>query len=186
PCPRPPAAPAGGPRRRQDAEPPARDKGKAAQALAEDVLEDAGFKVTARRSRVRGTGVAVDFTAVDAEGAEWHFDVSGAHTTHRGGMLRTDVVFRSIGRCQALAGRGVRPVVLLTTHLAKHPSAGDSALRSAGPGTVFDVVGIEDGEDLARLRRYAAGGHADRPLAGFWARRDLDRLGPGHRSPPAP
>ncbi|MGH9090592.1 MAG: DNA-methyltransferase, partial [Acidimicrobiales bacterium] len=43
PGPRPPAAPAGGPRRRQDAEPPARDKGKAAQALAEDVLEDAGF-----------------------------------------------------------------------------------------------------------------------------------------------
>lgn len=153
--------------------PAAHGEGKAALALAEEVLEEAGFKVTARRSRMRGTGVAVDFTALDAHGTPWYFDVAGAHTSHRAGMLRTEVVWRSLGRCQALAGRGVHPVVLLTTHAPKRPGDGDTALRAAGPGAVFDVVEILAGEGLARLRRYAAGGQAGRPLAGFWTPGDL-------------
>ena len=178
--------PAGDPGSAHATPSPADDGGKAALALAEDVLEEAGFKVAARRSRIRGTGVAVDFTAVDADGTPWFFDVSGPHTTHRGGMLRTDVAFRAIGRCQALAGRGVRPVVLLTTDLPRRPGTGDTALRAAGPGTVFDVVGIRSGEDLARLRRYAAGGHAVRPLAGFWSGAGSTGPGPGPGRSPRP
>jgi DNA modification methylase len=177
--------PAGDPGSAHATPSPADDGGKAALALAEDVLEDAGFKVAARRSRIRGTGVAVDFTAVDADGTPWFFDVSGPHTTHRGGMLRTDAVWRSLGRCHALAGGDARPVVLLTTCLPRRPSAGDTALRAAGPGAVFDVVTVLADEGRERLRRYAAGGQAGRPLPGFWSHRDLDREAPAP-APPRP
>ena len=153
--------------------------GKAAQKLAEEALADAGFQVTARNRRVPRSGVSVHFVATDAEGATWYFDVAGAFTTYRGGLQRTDVVWRSLGRAAALhgaAGDGSPgPVVPLTTDLPRRRSEGDAALRAAGPATVFDAVDLlsEDGRD--RLGRYAKGGTTTSPLPGFWSPADLDR-----------
>src|SRR3954453_12403116 len=66
--------------------------GRSATKLAEQLLADAGFTVTARKQRVRGTGVTVDVVATDADGAVWYFDVAGALTSYRGGLSRSDVV----------------------------------------------------------------------------------------------
>lgn len=155
----------------------ARDEGKAAQKLAEQVLTDAGFVVVDRDRRIRRTGVAIAFIAEDATGDPWWFDVAGPFTSHRGGLARNDVVWRSLGRGAAVqAARGAVPYVLLTSQLPKRPGEGDSALRAAGPAVCFDVIDLlgEDARD--RLGRYAKGGGAVEPLLGFWTAPDLARV----------
>jgi site-specific DNA-methyltransferase (adenine-specific) len=148
-------------------------EGKAAQALAEQLLEQAGFDKIERNRRLRGTGVTVNFVAADREGNPWYFDVSGAFTTTRGGLLRTDTVWKSLGRAHVLANNEIHPVVFLTSHLPRGGSEGDIALRAAGRSAFFDAIEMRSNEGFERLRKYAAGGHRARPLAGFWSEQDL-------------
>src|SRR5690606_104154 len=92
----------------------ASQEGKAAQKLAFDVLEDAGFNIVATNRKIPRTGVTVNYVALDAAGEPWYFDVSGAFTSHRGGLLRTDTVWKSLGRASVLRGAGLDgPLVLI-------------------------------------------------------------------------
>lgn len=151
-------------------------EGKAAQKLARDVLEDAGFRIAEVNQRIAKTGVTVSFVARDGNDDVWFFDVSGAFTSHRGGLLRTDTVWKSLGRANALKGRVPdTPVVFLTTHLPRRPSEGDTALRAAGPGAFFDAIEMLSDEGRERLERYAKGGFVDAPQPGFWTEGDLAR-----------
>ena len=59
------------------------------------------------------------------------------------------------------------PSLPLTTHLPLRKSAGDQALRSIGPETVFDAIEMLSDSGLERLKHYATGQH-DKPLPGFW------------------
>jgi DNA modification methylase len=163
----------------EDFESRATREGKAAQKLAEDILTVAGFTITERNRRIRKTGVTVSFTAVDDEGEAWFFDVSGAFKSHRGGLLRMDTVWKSLGRAGAL--RGIAPdipLVLLTTHLPRRPSEGDTALRSAGPNAFFDAVEMLSHEGRTRLELYSKGGYRKDPQRGFWTEADLARRTP--------
>jgi DNA modification methylase len=157
-------------------------EGKRAQQLAEDVLVEAGFVISERNHRYPKSGVTVDFVAADAAGDPWIFDVSGSFRSHRGGLLRTEAVWKSLGRASALRGRLPRnvPLVLLTTHLPHRRSEGDTALRAAGPEAFFDAVEMLSDEDRARLQRYAKGGHCEEPLLGFWTATDLAMDGVGN------
>lgn len=153
-------------------------EGKAAQKLAKDVLEEAGFKIIETNKRVRHTGVTVNYVAEDRNGDTWFFDVSGAFTTHRGGLLRTDTVWKTLGRANALRGRDLNErLVFLTTNLPKRPSEGDSALRAAGPEAFFDAIEMLSDEGRLRLERYARDGVPDGglPGLGFWTASDLER-----------
>ncbi len=157
-------------------ESPATDDGKPAQKLAEDLLEEAGFTIQERNRRIRKTGVTINFVATDADGATWFFDVAGAFTTYRGGLLRTEMVWKTLGRAFALkTARGKTPLVVLTTHIPKHPSEGDTALRAAGPTALFDAIDLLSPDSLDRLQRYAKGGFTDNPQPGFWTEHDLTR-----------
>jgi DNA modification methylase len=149
-------------------------EGKAADKLAEQLIEEAGFTITERDRRIRKTGVTVSFVATDADGATWFFDVPGSFTSHRGGLLRTDAVWKSLGRACALkAARSGVPLVFLTSHLPKRPSDGDTALRAAGPDAFFDAIEMLSHDSLERLERYAKGGFTDNPQPGFWTPQDL-------------
>lgn len=151
-------------------------EGKAAPKLAREILEEAGFRVTETDHRVPKTGVTIDFVAVDDDDQPWFFDVSGTFTSHRGGLLRTDAVWKSLGRANALKGRvGDRPIVFLTTNLPRRPSEGDTALRAAGPDAFFDAIELLADEGRERLERYAKGGFVDDPQPGFWTPDDLAR-----------
>jgi DNA modification methylase len=152
--------------------------GKAAPAVAEDLLVDAGFRVTRRAARQRGLGIAVDLVALDADNRPWYFEVSGAFTTTRGGLQRTDAVWRALGRANVLHRHGKTPFVLLTSHLPRPGSDGDAAIRAVGPEVVFDAVEMLAEGARARLACYAAGGRATRPEPGFWA---LEELAGGRR-----
>jgi site-specific DNA-methyltransferase (adenine-specific) len=157
----------------------ATQEGKAAQKLARQVLEEAGFNIQEENQRIPKTGVVVNFVAEDVDGVTWFFDVSGAFTSYRGGLLRTDTVWKSLGRAHALRGRDFdEPLVFLTTHLPRRPSEGDQALRAAGPHAFFDAIGMLDREERERLKRYAKGGNHDVPQEGFWTAADLARWNP--------
>ena len=93
-------------------------EGKAAQALAEDVLTQAGFTWLAKNPRLPGLGMTMNFRALDDNGDEWLFDVSGAFSSARGGLRRTDTLWKALGRAHVLSRqpnyRRV-PLVLLTS-----------------------------------------------------------------------
>ena len=146
----------------------------AAKKLAERVLEDAGFNISKRALRVRKTGVVIDIVATDASGDTWYFDVGGQNTSHRGGLLRVDTMWRCIGRATAVkAARGTTPLIVLTTQLPKRSSEGDMAIRASGSPVFFDVVDLSSTDATERLRRYAKGGSTSKPLPGFWNPNDL-------------
>ncbi|CAN5491665.1 hypothetical protein BH23ACT3_BH23ACT3_11540 [soil metagenome] len=143
--------------------------GTSATRLAERVLHEAGFTIKKTGHRVRGSGAAVTFLVSDERGQPWHVEVAGGFVTHRGGLLRSDVVWRTIGRAAAIRGRepGI-PFVVLTTELPKPRSEGDLAIRAAGPSVCSDVIDVFDPVHLARLAGYASGASLS-PGPGFWS-----------------
>ncbi len=151
------------------------EEGKAAQALAVDIVSAAGFEILERDYRVPGVGILVNVVARDGDGARWYFDVTGAFTSTPRGLLHTGTLWKCLGRAGVLRARGVRPVVLLSSHLPPRRSTGDQALRAIGPDGVHDVVGMLNEADRQRLAEYATGGHQAAPLPGFWAPTDLRR-----------
>jgi site-specific DNA-methyltransferase (adenine-specific) len=160
----------------------ARAEGRGARDLAADALVEAGFTITGRDVRVRGTGVVVPFAASDATGRAWLFDVPGPFTSHRGGLVRTEAVWRALGRAVAVRGAATGvPLVLLASDLPRRGSEGDKGLRAAGPGVVRDVVDLLDAGARARLAGYAAGAPA--PAPGYWSESDLDVDGAGPGEP---
>jgi site-specific DNA-methyltransferase (adenine-specific) len=151
--------------------------GKSAQPLAGELLTAAGFTIVERNHRVAKTGVTVSFLARDGDGDTWYFDAPGSFTSHRAGLSKTDVVWKSLGRVSALRGRlpGDAPIVLLTPSLPRRPSEGDTALRAAGRDAFFDAIALLSDEGRERLAKYAIGGHTEAPLLGFWTAADLAR-----------
>jgi DNA modification methylase len=152
--------------------------GQAARTVAVEVLEAAGFIVVDRDRKVRGLGLQVDLVARDGEGQSWYFDVTGAFASVPGGLVRAETLWKCLGRASVLRTQGLRPVVLISSHLPSRRSSGDRALRAVGPSAIHDVVGMLQPEDRDRLARYAAGGYQNRPpLPGFWSAGDLRRAG---------
>jgi hypothetical protein len=140
-------------------------EGREVQAMAEKVLKGAGFKVTARNHLVQEFGATLNFVADDRAGESWQFDVSGSFTSQRAGLIRTDTLWKALGRANVLNGSGYDHLVFLTTNLPKPGSIGARALQAAA-GTYFDAVEMLTPEGKQRLRQYAAGGR-EQPLPGF-------------------
>ena len=147
-----------------------------AKRLAGEALAAAGFAIAGQDRRIRGSGTSAAFVATGAGGAPWHVLVAGSHTSHQGGMLRSEVVWETLGRASALRGAHPHsPVLVLTTRLPRRPGPGDAALRAAGAGVVFDVIDLLAGADGSRLAHYARRGPEGGPRPGFWSAADLAR-----------
>jgi hypothetical protein len=117
-------------------------------------------------------GLAVDFTGTDAAGRTWYFDIAGPNSAYRGGMARSETVWRALGRAHVVAAGGHAPFVVLTTQLPRPGTEADKALRAPGPGGMFDAVDLLSTEARARLAAYA-GGRCGSPRAGFWSAADV-------------
>ena len=137
-------------------------------AIAEAVLERAGFTIEERNRKPRKLGLTIDFIVRDATGQTWVVDVSGAFTVMPNGLARVDAAWRAVGRASVLRNNGFGPVLLLSSHLPTKATEPDQALRGAGPATIFDVVALCDPAGVERLRSYAERGPEAGPLAGFW------------------
>ena len=93
-------------------------EGKKARDLARLVLEACDFKDITANVKYTRLGVEVNFEARDQRGGGWRFDVSGAFTSSRPGLRRTDTLWKALGKAAVLAQADeVRPLVLLTTHV---------------------------------------------------------------------
>lgn len=154
-----PATPQPGPK---DEDPQARAvrEGRKARELAGKLLEAAGFQKIQEERRFPG-GVEVNYVAEDQQGHRWFFDVSGAFTSTRGGLRRTDTVWKALGKAAVLATTQTDPytLVFLTTDLPASGSSGDAALKAAMKGKVcFDVIEMLNPDHQQRLYGYAVGG----------------------------
>ncbi len=140
-------------------------EGRRAKEIAEEVLRQCGFSHISSDRRFRN-GVEVNFVAMDADGRRWFFDVSGAFTSSRAGLRRTDTLWKALGKAAIL--RRTEPdsrLILLTTDLPPRRSAGGAALRS-GRGHIFhDAIEMLSPEGQERLLAYARGEGYDEPLA---------------------
>lgn len=137
--------------------------GSRAQELAEFLLRQCGFGDELREKVRFGVGVEVNFVGVDAAGCEWIFDVSGAFSSTRPGLERTDTLWKALGKAAILRTQfpdDERPCryVLLTTDVPKAGSAGHKALLAAqADGLIWDVLRLDQPETVAELLHYASG-----------------------------
>lgn len=138
-------------------------EGRQAKDLARLLLEACGFVDIREEVKPRGLGMVLNFLAADQTGAEWAFDVSGAFTSNRAGLRRTETLWRSLGKAGVLheSGRGL-PLVLLTTDAPASGTAGAHALAvMRGPNRpVFDLIELLNADDQERLHTYATFGRA--------------------------
>lgn len=143
--------------------------GRRAQELARDLLTRTGFGDSVKdKERFPALGVEVNFLAHDANGDRWLFDVSGAFSSNRPGLRRTDTLWKALGKAAVLAteqtgdGAPALRYVLLTTDVPERNTAGYKALLAAQrSGVIWDVLRLEDPRTVAQLLRYASGGHGD-------------------------
>lgn len=143
-------------------------EGRKAQDIARRVLEHCNFRIVKENHRTRG-GVEVDLLVEDADGEQWYVDVSGAFTTTRAGLRRTDTLWKSLGKSAVLRQTdGETPILLLTTDLPPVGSAGHSALRTTREGgLIHDALEMLSDEGQERLAKYGAGGRRDRSEGEF-------------------
>ena len=153
--------------------------------------EEAGFEIIAEKVKVKGTGLQLNFEITDQQGEyRYYVDMSGAFTSSRPGLMRTDTLWKMLGRANVL--KTTHPdtrLLVLTSHLPRKSSEGDRAMRAVGPWALFDAIEIFDdpadslefegsvaGEataaGVARLRSYAQQGAAE-PLPGYWSAADI-------------
>jgi DNA modification methylase len=135
--------------------------GKQAKEFARIVLESCDFINIRSDVKFSRLGVELSFLATDRTGQDWAFDVSGAFTSSRAGLRRSDTLWKALGKAAVLhEGVGDLPLVLLTTDAPARGTAGSSALevlrRPGGP--VFDLIELLEPNDQKRLRRYALKG----------------------------
>lgn len=137
-------------------------EGRQAKEYARLLLEGCGFTDIQEDVKPRGLGIVLNFVATDQTGGRWAFDVSGAFTTSRGGLRRTESLWKSLGEAAVLHESGSElHVVLLTTDAPAKGTAAYQALNvmRGRDKPVFDVVELLNTDDQTRLRRYATHGH---------------------------
>jgi DNA modification methylase len=133
-------------------------EGQRAKQIALAVLKDCGFTDIDEDRRFRG-GTEVNFVAKDRRGRRWFFDVSGAFTSTRAGLRRTDTVWKALGKASVLRASGISDyrLILLTTDLPPKNSTGGQALRAAQHHTFHDAIMMLSPEGQQRLHSYASG-----------------------------
>lgn len=136
-------------------------EGRAAREVAAALLSECHFSDI--RSGVKlSCGVEVNFEARDQLGNLWYFDVSGGFTSTRPGLVRTDTLWKAIGKAAVLHETDATkaPLVLLTTDTPPPRSAGARAL-SAVIGLnkpIAAVLQMTSEDDITQLRQYGRSG----------------------------
>jgi site-specific DNA-methyltransferase (adenine-specific) len=140
-------------------------EGRQAKELARLLLESSGFTNIRTEVKPKGLGIVLNFVATDQKGEDWAFDVSGAFTSNRAGLRRTDTLWKSLGKAAVLReGGAALPLVLLTTDAPARGTAGHQALSvmRGSDRPIFDLIELLNTDDQTRLHRYALGGQSVR------------------------
>lgn len=134
--------------------------GRKVREVAKIVLTECGFTDVEPDYKPRGLGIVLSFSATDASGRRWAFDVSGAFSSGTSGLRRTDTLWKAIAVASVLhsaAGDSAEavPLILLSTELPLKGTAGHRALKAVcGPGRpVHAALEFLSSEGQASLRR---------------------------------
>ena len=138
-------------------------EGRRAKEIARELLEEVGFTEIVTDYRLRN-GVEVNFVATDRKGNQWMFDVTGAFTSSRPGLRRTDTLWKALGKAAVVRAIRQASLVLLTTDLPDPGSAGYLALQSTREILYHDAIEMFSPEGQRRLRHYASGKNRTKPL----------------------
>jgi site-specific DNA-methyltransferase (adenine-specific) len=133
-------------------------EGRQAKEIARRLLEACGFDDVREDVKPPRLGIELNLVATDKQGHDWAFDVSGAFTSTRAGLKRTDTLWKALGKAAVLhSSLQTMPLVLLTTDAPVKGSAGDQALHQMlGPGKpIVGLVELLDAEGQQRLRAWA-------------------------------
>jgi hypothetical protein len=141
-------------------------EGRHAQESAEMVLNGCGFKSIRKNVKIPPVGITMNFVAEDSQGNTWYFDVSGSFTSNRPGLIRTDTLWKTLGRANIMSSLGHTRLVFLTTNLPKDKTVGQRAL-SASSGSFFDAIEYWSTEGRFRLKTYAKGRSVPLPIPGI-------------------
>lgn len=145
-------------------------QGQKAKVLAHEALAACGFSDIEPDVKYGDLGVEVNFRARDRRGRLYLFDVSGAFSSTRPGLKRTDTLWKALGKASVLYAarhkeprRGdLGPLILLSTDVPTKNSSGgralDTVVSADGKGPVHDVIELLDAEGLERLSRIASNG----------------------------
>jgi DNA modification methylase len=139
-------------------------EGRQAKDFARLLLESSEFVDIRSDVKLSRMGIELSFLAFDQTGGEWAFDVSGAFSSSRAGLRRTDTLWKALAKAAVLhQGRGDLPLVLLTTDAPTPGSAGAVAMEALHHpgGPVFDVLELLEPKHHERLRKYALKGRPD-------------------------
>lgn len=130
-------------------------QGQKAKEIARAVLLDCGFTDIVEGHRF-SNGVEVNFIAKDSRGGTWYFDVSGAFSSTRAGLRRTDTIWKALGKAALMNSGDGGPLrlILLTTDLPPRNSAGFTALKAARGKLYFDAIEMLSEAGQERLRSY--------------------------------
>ena len=148
-------------------------QGEQAQKDAHGLLDFCGFRNVLPNQHFTELGLEINLVAEDQKGRRWFFDVSGAYSGQRPGLVRTDTLWKALGRVLVLKRAYTDPLILLTTDLPQQGSAGYRALHAVGCHIVFDAIRMDSGDGQARLRQYATG-ECSGPIPGFWTKAELN------------
>ena len=122
----------------------------------ERLLKELGF--TLRGPVIlENAGVRIEQSALNRKGELFHFEFTGCFGTGRPGLQRTDSTKKVLFNALTLHNQCSNArLLILTSHRPKNGSASERMIQSARRA-VHDVLCVNDGGDLTRLRRYAEG-----------------------------
>lgn len=138
------------------------EEGRRAKQIARELLEGLGFEDIVEDYRLHN-GVEVNYIATDHKGNLWLFDVTGAFTSNRPGLRRTDTLWKALGKAAVLRAIKRTPLVLLTTDLPDPGSVGYLALQSTRGILYHDAIEMFSLQGQQRLRLYARGRNRTKP-----------------------
>ena len=148
------------------------EQGRRAKELAHDLLTACSFTVFKEDFRFRN-GVEVNFLATDVKGNSWMIDVSGAFTSNRPGLKRTDTLWKALGKAAVIKSSDKSwPLLLLTTDLPDRGTSGYLALQSTRGVLYHDALDMFSVEGQQRLRAYASGKNRSKPIGDLLGGRD--------------
>jgi site-specific DNA-methyltransferase (adenine-specific) len=152
--------------------------GLAAKELCRTLLKEAGFAEP--ETGVKVHGVEVTFSVRDVSGRRLLVDCSGAFTSSRPGLQRTDTLWKALGKASVLSSLAERDedgdaevdLVLVSTDLPTPRSTGGRALSAVledATNLLVEVLSMND-DGLTALAALAKGvrpGDADWPGTGW-------------------
>ncbi len=113
--------------------------------FAEQSLDAAGLVVLERDVAIGNTGIRAPFLVENATGKQAYVDIAGPNLRSRGGLLRGEVLWKTLGRAAVVrAARGTVPWIVATPAVPPKASEGGRALRAAVPDVISAVVDLSN------------------------------------------